>query len=109
MAYKLKISRTAREELERIVCHIVEQLCNPKAASDFLDLLEEKYKFISENPYMYPLSQDLRLRRKGYHLATAKKFLVLYRIIEEQKQVNVGGIFYEGENYRKKLLSSSEE
>lgn len=109
MAYKLQISRSAQKELDGIVQYMVEQLCNPKAASDFLDLLDEKYEFLAENPKMYPLARDFQLRRRGYRMLKAKNFLLLYRIIEDEKTVNIAGIFYDGEEYWKKIFQSVEE
>lgn len=109
MAYELLISRSAQKELEDIVRYMVEQLRNPKAATDFLELLDEKYVFLTENPKMYPLARDFRLRRREYRVLKAKNFLVLYRIIEEKQIIYVGGIFYEGEEYWKKIFQSMEE
>ena len=109
MAYKLLISRSAQKELDDIVQYMIEKLCNPKAATDFLDVLDEKYEFLTENPKMYPLARDFQLRRRGYRMLKAKNFLVLYRIMEEEQTVFVGGIFYDGEEYWKKIFQSMDE
>ena len=105
MAYKLIISKEAQNELDKIIEYIALHLCNLKAAADLLDQLEKKYLKIIENPYMYSLSNDFKLNNMGYRIVKVKNYILLYRIAEDSHEIRIGGIFYEGELYVKKILT----
>ena len=47
------------EDLSEIVTYLSDTLCNPKAADSLLQELLEIKMNIEDNPYMYPLSNDL--------------------------------------------------
>lgn len=49
----------AEHDLSEIVTYFTDILCNPKAADSFLEEFLEEKENIADNPYMYPLSNDL--------------------------------------------------
>ena len=80
MAYNVRIMEKAEQDLSEIVTYFTDKLCNPKAAESLLsEFLEEKNN-ISDNPYMYPLSNDLVLQSEGYHSFLFKKKIMLHCI-----------------------------
>ena len=86
----------AEQDLSEIVTYFTDKLCNPKAAES---LLEEKMN-IADNPYMYPLSNDLVLQSKGYHRFLFKKnYIALYLIDDDEKEVSIMRIFYAKRDY----------
>lgn len=105
MAYKLIISKDAQNELDKIIEYIALYLCNLKAAADLLDEFEKKYLKIIENPYMYALSNDAKLNNMGYRTVKVKNYIFLYRVVEDSHEIRVGGIFYKGELYVRKILA----
>ena len=52
----------AEEDLSEIITYISNTLCNPKAADSLLEEFLEATANIENNPYMYPLSNDLVLQ-----------------------------------------------
>lgn len=100
MAYKLKISEEARLQLKEIVNYMVWKLCNKKAASDFLNVLEKKYHQLCLNPEMYEYTNDIRLKSLGYRRMPVDSYIVLYLVDKEQQEVQIDGIFYNKYNYR---------
>ena len=90
----------AEEDLSEIVTYISDTLCNPQAADSLLlEFLEEKEN-IADNPYMYPLSNDLHLQAEGYHRFLFKKnYVALYLIDDDEKQVSIMRIFYAKRDY----------
>ncbi len=100
MAYNVRIMEKAEQDLSEIVTYISETLCNPQADDSLLaEFLEEKEN-ISENPYMYPLSNDLHLQAEGYHRFLFKKnYVALYLIDDDKKIVSIMRIFYAKRNY----------
>lgn len=100
MAYNVRIMEKAEEDLSEIVTYISDTLCNPQAADSLLlEFLEEKEN-IADNPYMYPLSNDLHLQAEGYHRFLFKKnYVALYLIDDDEKQVSIMRIFYAKRDY----------
>ena len=73
MAYNVRIMEKAEQDLSEIVTYLTDKLCNPKAADSLLEELLKEKGNISDNPYMYPLSNDLVLQSEGYHRFLFKK------------------------------------
>lgn len=99
MAYRLIVSKEAHEDIGDIIRYIALELANPGAASGFLDDVDKSYRNVVDNPHMYCLCDDNRLRRDGYRKIVIKNYLILYRINDEDKSVLVVRIIYGGRNY----------
>ena len=65
MAYNVRIMEKAEEDLSEMITYISNTLCNPKAADGLLEEFLEAKTSIEDNPYMYPLSNDLVLQIEG--------------------------------------------
>ena len=100
MAYNVRIMEKAEQDLSEIVTYFTDKLCNPKVAESLLEeFLEEKMN-IADNPYMYPLSNDLVLQSKGYYRFLFKKnYIALYLIDDDEKEVSIMRIFYAKRDY----------
>ena len=103
MSYNLLISKEAHDDTSGIVGYIVHKLKNPQAAADFLDDVEESYRRLIANPFLYALCNDPRLERRGYRKVVINNYLILYRIDEEHKTVYIVRIVYGGRNYSEML------
>lgn len=100
MAYNVRIMEKAEQDLSEIVTYFTDKLCNPKAADSFLEEFLEGKENIANNPYMYPLSNDLVLKSEGYHRFLFKKnYIALYLIDDEEKEVSIMRIFYAKRDY----------
>ena len=55
MAYKVKITDSAKAELEEIVAYFVETLCNPKAAVSLIEDFNEQKIYLYYDPYTFSL------------------------------------------------------
>ena len=100
MAYNVRIMEKAEQDLSEIVTYFTDKLCNPKAADSFLEEFLEGKENIANNPYMYPLSNDLVLKSEGYHRFFFKKnYIALYLIDDEEKEVSIMRIFYAKRDY----------
>ena len=100
MAYNVLITQRAEQDLSEIISYFTDKLCNPKAADSLLiDFLKEKEN-ISDNPYMYPSSNNSLLQSEGYHRFLFKKnYIALYLIDESEKTVSIMRIFYAKRDY----------
>lgn len=100
MAYNVRIMEKAEEDLSEIVAYLSNTLCNLKDAESLLEEFLEVTTNIEDNPYKYPLSNDLVLQEKGYHRFLFKKnYIALYLINEDKKEVSIIRIFYAKRDY----------
>jgi len=100
MAYNVRIMEKAEEDLSEIVTYISDTLCNRQAAESLLEEFLAAKTGIEDNPYMYPLSNDLVLQEEGYHRFLFKKnYIALYLINEDKKEVSIMRIFYAKRDY----------
>ena len=61
-----------------------------KSSESLLEEFLEEKNNISDNPYMYPLSNDLVLQSEGYHRFLFKKnYIALYLIDDDEKEVSI--------------------
>ena len=66
MAYKLVITEKAEELLDNHTYHLIYRLKNTQAAVHLFDSIEKIYDRLEENPFQFPESRDMILRRRGY-------------------------------------------
>ncbi len=99
--YKLNVSELAHQDLDKIVSYIAVQLANPSAAGDFLDEVDKCYDYLKSNPLMYAKCQDMRLEKEGYRKVLIKNYVLVYKIDEASKAVNVLRFFYGVQDYVK--------
>ena len=104
MAYNVRIMEKAEEDLSEIVTYISDTLCNRQAAESLLEEFLAAKTGIEDNPYMYPLSNDLVLQEEGYHrFLFYKNYLALYSIDDKKKIVHILHIFYAKRDYAKSV------
>ena len=99
--YKLIVSELAHQDLDKIVAYISVELVNPTAAGNFLDEIDKCYGFLKSNPWMYEKCQDKHLEREGYRKALIENYLLVYKIDEATKTVNILRFFYGAQDYVK--------
>jgi addiction module RelE/StbE family toxin len=103
MAYKLIVTKDAHADIDETVLYISQQLGNTPAALAFLDDIEKSYANIVENPRMYALCNDERLRAKRYRKIPIKNYLIFYRVEENPKTVIIVRVIYAARDYSKLL------
>ncbi|MDR1702141.1 MAG: type II toxin-antitoxin system RelE/ParE family toxin [Sporomusaceae bacterium] len=97
--YKLIVSELAHQDLENIVAYISVKLANPTAASSFLAEVDGCYSYLKATPMMYETCQDNHLKKAGYRKAPIKNYILIYKINEDTKTVNIMRFFYSAQDY----------
>ena len=97
--YRVVISPSADADLFNILKYIAHELENPQAATDFADGVERCYADLEEMPAAHSLCADPLLRLKGYRKYPVGSYLIIYRVVEESKEVRIVHIFHETQNY----------
>lgn len=103
MAYKVNVTEYAEELLDDLVYYLIYRLKNEQAAAHLFDGIEKIYARLEENPYQFPESRDIYLKRLGYREAvvTDMDYVIVFRVADNY--VYVPGIFHQLENYRRKI------
>ena len=88
MVYNVRVTDKAKTDLDEIIRYIAEKLSNVTAAANLLaDFVKQKNN-LQDSPYMYPLCNDIKLQKKGYHrFLFYKNYLALYSIDDKEKIV----------------------
>ena len=104
MVYKVRVTDKAKTDLDEIIRYIAEKLSNVTAAANLLaDFVKQKNN-LQDSPYMYPLCNDIRLQKKGYHrFLFYKNYIGLYSINDKEKLVTILHVFYAKRNYAKSV------
>jgi plasmid stabilization system protein ParE len=97
--YNVDISDRALEDSRRIITYITEDLEMPKAAASLFEKLDACYERLENNPHMYALCPEPRLRKEGFHRAIVKNYILLFKIFEDRNIVWVYRIFHSSQDY----------
>jgi len=103
MAYEVLVSEAAGRDTDDILMYLIEELGSKKAATDFIDALDEKYAILEEHPYVFELSRNERLAIIGYHRFVVGSYVVLYLVNEDQQNVVIARIFHGRREYERLL------
>ena len=97
--YRLAVSELAHEDLRNIISYIKNTLCAPESAARFTDQVKQCYSRLKSSPLIYALCNDERLEKEGYRKALIKNYVLVFKIDEEKKVVNIHRFFYGREDY----------
>jgi addiction module RelE/StbE family toxin len=97
------VTEDAHADIDETVQYISQNLDNEFAAAAFLDDIEKSYRHIVDNPLMFALCNDERLRSKGYRKITIKNYLIFYRVDEALKTIFIIRVLYAARDYSKLL------
>jgi len=76
--YTLKYSDCYRDELKSAIKYIKQDLENPIAAQRLKEEVQETYKKIKENPFLYPAVPDEYLASKGFRFIMVKNYITFF-------------------------------
>ncbi len=97
--FSIVVTESAEKDLTQIVEYLANTLSNPKAATDFLDRVEEYYSSLEHNPLMFEACRNPHLNAQGYRRAVIKKHIMVYKI--EERNVIILGFIYARRDFEK--------
>jgi plasmid stabilization system protein ParE len=92
--YTIKITRIADEDLLDVLRYISEKLKSPIAASNLLDLIEQKMAILEDSPFSCKIIDDEYFKKKEIRFLQVKNYLIFFRINIEKKEVSIIRILY---------------
>ena len=96
--YYVKITNSAEEELTEIYEYISIVLKSEISANKFVEKLEEKIERLSMFPYSC-MEVITKPQNITYRKLPVKNYIVLYKIYENNKRVDIVHIYYSRRDY----------
>ena len=96
--YEIVLTNMAKEDLEKIYNYIFDNLKEPNTADKLMHKIEKEIFMLENSPYIC-MEVHIKPRNKMYRRLIVENYIVLYRVIEEKKQVVIFHILYGGRNY----------
>jgi len=97
--YRVRVEEPAENDFQRITTYIAEMLDATVAALSFMDDVAACYERLQKNPYLYEQCRDPRLQSEGYRRAVIGNYILVYKVLEEKKEVEIHRFFYGPRNY----------
>jgi len=93
MIYRVRVEGPAEHDFQRIITYIAETLEATAAALSFMDDVDACYERLQENPYLYEQCRESRLQNEGYRRAVIGNYVLVYKVLEEKKEVEIHRFF----------------
>ncbi|MDR0602569.1 MAG: type II toxin-antitoxin system RelE/ParE family toxin [Treponema sp.] len=87
MIFELIFSEKINKDIVSALKYIKDVLRAPMAAENHFEELKKKYKKLKENPFIRPFVQNKYLAAKGIRFIMVKKYMLIYKINEEDQAV----------------------
>jgi len=85
--FKLTFSERINNDIVNSINYIKNTLKAPMAAQNHVEELKKKYIKLKENPFARPLVQNKYLASKGIRFIMVKKYMLIYKIDENNNTV----------------------
>jgi plasmid stabilization system protein ParE len=93
--YKVSYLDRAKNELREIYHNIFELSASEKSAYKAVKQIDDAVFILEEHPRFYRES----FKRKGYRIGIADKYIFIYRVVDEDKEVLITRIFHGAKNH----------
>lgn len=103
MRYNIKITETARKDLQEITNYIAISLQEREHAKRQLRRIGEAISALETLPERYPLVEYQYLAHKGYRVVPQDRYFIFYQVIKKKQLVYISRILY-GKRDWKNLL-----
>lgn len=103
MAYKIVKTDSFQRDLDAVIGYIAIYLENKIAAAALMDAIEKSYKNLVSMPLMYEACQNPRLKELGYRKAVIQNYIMIYKVIEEEKIIKIMRFFHGRQDYEKRV------
>ncbi len=93
--YKSIILPQAGQDIDETLNYISNELCSPQAAKNLFSEILKAVEQISSFPYAMPEIKNKEISKNGeYRWTSVKNFLLVYKIVEEDKEIRIMAFLY---------------
>ena len=96
--YKIVLTESTKIDLEEIYKYIAEKLLETNTANKMMQRIEQEILSLESNPYR-GVEVRVKPHNKKYRKLVINKYIALYRINEEKKEVIIDNIIYGKRDY----------
>ncbi|MDE6189580.1 MAG: type II toxin-antitoxin system RelE/ParE family toxin [Clostridia bacterium] len=108
--YKSVIVKQAEEDIAETLEYISTKLFNPAAAQNLLYEIIEAVERISTFPYSMPTLKSDKIQTDiEYRRVEVKNFALIYKVVEEAKEVRIMAVFYGASDVVSRIIKRSED
>lgn len=100
MAYTIKRTDFAGEDILSIINYIADDTQNVDMAIRYLNLLEEGINKLADFPEMGAKPRYKSLRTQGYRVLIIENYLVFYKIFEQKKEIMIYRVFHGKQDFK---------
>ncbi len=97
--YAVKLYAHAYRDLEGIYSYIADNLSAPIAADNIINALEEAIYSLEVFPERGAIRKIGIYADSGYRQLFVKKYIIVYRVLKEQKEVHIVTVRYAPSNF----------
>lgn len=101
--YKLKVTKTASNDLDQIYSYIAKELSAEMAADNLMGKIEKQLLRLCDYPYSNTQLTDGIVISKGYYRLPIENYLVFYIVDELDKSVIIMRVIFGARNYERFL------
>lgn len=109
MLFRVNITKEAEQDVYDAIDYLEAVLFNRRAADELAALAENTIMSLAVYPRRYQLCNDIVLQAYGVRYVPVKKYLLLYTIDEELRQVNVLSFVYGRRQWQSLILAKLED
>lgn len=103
--YRAVILPQAETDISDILGYIENELLNPSAAKDLWADIKEAIGRAQMFPYAMPIIKNKRIALgKEYRRLDVNNYAVIYKVVEEQKEIRIFAVFYGPSNVVARVL-----
>lgn len=100
MKYKIVRTDKADEQLRDIIFYIADDSGSVDIALNYLDKMEKAINCLADFPMSGSIPRYSILRKQGYRVLIVEKYLVFYKVNEDEKVVTVYAVVDGRQEYR---------
>lgn len=89
MVYSYKITKKCNNDIDSTIAYIVNDLCNGKAASDLMDLLESDIDKICKQPFIPSDCKIYGIMDETIRHKNIKNYVLFYQVDIKMKNINL--------------------
>lgn len=102
-SYKVQILDIANQDMKEIISYIKNKLREPEIAKQHKSAFKEAILELKNSASIYSLIDEELIGRKDIRKVNVKKFMIFYRIIEEESLVQIIAVFYAKSNWKTRI------
>ncbi|MFA6075566.1 MAG: type II toxin-antitoxin system RelE/ParE family toxin [Negativicutes bacterium] len=97
--YALRITHVAEADIEDIFAYIFNSLSASGAAKSLIDKIHDSIIGLCEYPFAGSMVDDEVLRMRGYRKIIVERYIVLYRVNDNEQIVTIMRVIFGARNY----------